>query len=168
MKKRLFLIIYFTICSIMASAQIQRKFFDFQLGVTTQNDVCNYCKTHNLRYEISDGTVFVYDISFGGNQWPCAGFYFYERKLYTVAFLNSYRYNPQKLVDISYTNLKQSLIKKYGKYQIKNESDSVQFTDNVVQLSLSREYRSGDRITDLRYMYLPLVNKLLKTSEDQL
>ena len=82
MIKRLYFLLFLFLCTIVATAQIQRKILDFTLGVSNKTEVLSYLKSNHYKYSYEDGEYEVRKVTFAGHNWPVAYFSFYKGKLY--------------------------------------------------------------------------------------
>ena len=90
MKKKILISLLCVFISISGVAQIQRTFFNLQLGISERSEVFNYFEKkgkHVIEYD--DETLIVNKIRFGGEEWNTVSFKFYNNKLMSVSFIQS-------------------------------------------------------------------------------
>lgn len=169
MKKRFYILIYFSLCTIIASAQIQRNILDFTLGVTTKTQVLNYIKSHHYNYSINaDGNFVVEKIKFAGQIWPIAFFSFYKGIFYDISFHNSDGDTPKETLDIKWNRLDYSLKRKYSGYIIESKNNSYIYSDNKTQVWSKYEYFNGRWALSLIYYDIQLSQQKIQSEEDEL
>ena len=66
--KKACLLLLLTFISLNVFSQIQRKFYDFQLGKTTKNEVISYFKEMGKEYQFEENTLSVFNMKFGGEE----------------------------------------------------------------------------------------------------
>lgn len=168
MKKILFLII-FLLSTIIASAQIQRKIFDFTLGVTTKSQVLNYIKSHQCVYHLDEeGNFVVHRIKFAGQNWNQANFCFYNGKLYLVSFRDNDLVSLKETLDLVWNRLADSLKKKYNDYLVELLKDSISYSDNKTFLLLYYKQFSGVWCLSLEYYDSKLFQQKDQSEENEL
>ena len=169
MIKRLYLLIFFLLCTVIASAQIQRKILDFTLGVSTKTQVLNYIKSHQYVYHLDEeGNFVVQRIKFAGENWSHARFCFYNEKLYLVSFRHNDRITLKENLDYIWDRLNDSLKKKYSDYIFESEKDSSSYFDNKTFLVFF--YKQGLDVWSicLEYYDYKLFQQKDKLEEDEL
>jgi hypothetical protein len=171
MGKKLFFLFFFILSSINIAGQIQRKFFDFTLGVTTRQQVTNYWKARQKKIWYPEEECFsVRHISFGGNTWPVAYFHFYKNKLYLVYFSDSEGFTLRETLDVVWKRLDKSLMSKYGRFYIEETSSSVEkeFEDNKTRLNFKYDYFQGRKGLSLMYTDIRLYGEMLDSEDSEL
>ena len=137
MKK--FFILFWTILATMsANAQIQRKFFDFELGKSTEVEVVSYFQKKGFNTQTVEDILCVGNVRFAGFQWHTAFFKFYKGKLCSISFTNTEQTIPLPQLEEMCDRLKKNLNRKYPDYfnsTISNDEFNV-FTDNATDLTL--------------------------------
>lgn len=170
MIKRFYFLIVFSLCAVIATAQIQRKILDFTLGTTTKTQVLNYLKYHHHKYSINeDGVIVVEKIAFAGQNWPVAFFSFYKGKFYLVDFRDSDSFTPVETLNLIWKRLSNSLKKKYSNYSISSTEDgALDFSDNKTMLSSSYKYLFGSLSLHIMYYDIYLFGQKNESEEDEL
>ena len=159
--KKIISIVLLLVCVLTASAQIQRNFLGFTLGVTTKTQVYNYLKNHCYKFskdDLDDGYK-VENISFGGYQWTVAFITFHKNKLCSIEFYDSDDFRPQEFLEGSYKNLSTSLDKKYHFYLSEQSPNSKHYSDGVVKCVLAYSYAMNAMMLSLSYYYMPLLRQ---------
>lgn len=131
LKKVLFSIVLFCTC-FCVSAQIQRKFFGFELAKTTASEIIAELKIDGISYECLDNAIILHHVKFGGYEWGQCFFSFFKSKLYSVAFIYGDDFPDfERLADV--------LSEKYSKYvQIKEDDERMYlFGDENTSIGLS-------------------------------
>lgn len=140
MKKFLLIIILGFFMAISANAQIQRKFFDFQLGLSTKTEMTNHFKARGNNVRYLDNTIAVDDVIFGGMKWNEFYADYYKNKLYRMYFLIS-SYSKDKL-DTMWDILNRRIGKKYASYYVNSKSSEKE-----------KWYYDGKTVCNLKYEY---------------
>ena len=154
MKKKILISLLCFFISISGLAQIQRKFFNLQLGISERSEVFNYFEKRGKPVlEYDDETLVVNKIRFGGEEWNTASFKFYNNKLMTVSFIQSDKTTSQNELMEMKNNLYQKLMKKYKDYYYSTSSDDewTIFKDDVTDLSLRYSFFEGACLLGLFY-----------------
>lgn len=157
--KILISLLCFFIC-LSGFAQIQRTFFNLQLGISERSEVFNYFeKKGKFVLEYDDETLVVNKIRFGGEEWNTASFMFYNNKLMSVSFIQSEQTTSQNELMEMKNNLYQKLMKKYKEYYNSTSSDDewTIFKDEVTDLSLRYSIFEGTCILGLFYSDIKLM-----------
>lgn len=167
--KRIISIVLLLVCVLTASAQIQRNFLGFTLGVTTKSVVYNKYK-HNKSLQINeDGDLRVSNITFAGQKWDLVLFKFANNKLQAVSFFSTEPNTTITEMDMAWNRLSENLLIKYGKYyRDSSTSEHLMFTDGKTNLSLSYsviEYYKG---LSLFYFDRKLFNQQTQKEFDEL
>lgn len=167
--KRTISICLLLLCVLAASAQIQRKFLGFTLGVTTKTQVYNYLKKHHYRFsrnELQDGFR-VENVTFGGIKWSVTFVYFHKNRFHHIWFCDTDDFKPLHILESTYEELSLSLDKKYYKYKSKTNSNSKTYSDGVTKCYLDYSFQDG-MILSLTYSYLPLIKQEKIDNESEL
>lgn len=168
--KRIISIVLLLVCVLTASAQIQRNFLGFTLGVTTKTQVYNYLKTHHYKFTkqtYEDGYQ-VENVSFGGYHWTALFITFYKNKLSSVSFYDSDDFKPQELLEANYKYLSSSLDNKYYLYLSEQSSNEKHYTDGIVECALEYSYSMNAMMLSLRYYYRPLLKQDMIDDDSEL
>lgn len=170
MIKRFYFLIVFSLCAVIASAQIQRKFLDFTLGVTTKAQVLNYIKSHHYEYHlIEDGDIGIHKIKFAGQNWPVAYFCFYNGKLYLVDFRDNDSFTSVETLNLTWKRLSNLLKQKYDNYSISSiEDGALDFSDNKTKLSSNYKYSLGGVSIHIMYYDIYLFGQMCESEESEL
>ena len=141
MKKKILISLLCVFISISGVAQIQRTFFNLQLGISE----------HVIEYD--DETLIVNKIRFGGEEWNTVSFKFYNNKLMSVSFIQSDQTTSQNEIMEMKNNLYQKLMKKYKAYYNSTLSDDewTIFKDDVTDLSMRYSFFEGACLLGLFY-----------------
>lgn len=168
MQKYLYIIL-FSLFTLTCSAQIQKKFFGFTIGVTNTTTVANYLKTNHIKYSVENGEYRAEKIKFAGEVWDCIWFTFYQGKLYNIDLSISDYSTPIATMNLIHKRIKDSLENKYSEYYNYNSTDEkTMFSDGVIEITLTNRYFEGSKSIGLMYTYLPLLNQRLKAADDEL
>lgn len=159
------LFILLTFISISVFAQIQRKFYDFHLGTTTDKEVVSYFKDKGKEYQFEGNTISVSDMKFGGEQWPTVFFKFYNNRLYSISFINSEPQTSKASLEGIYNRLKRKLDEKYSSYYDKISSVNyfIGYTD--VQTDVCLRYAKFEGVYMLLIMYSDIELMLSEESD---
>lgn len=169
MTKRFYLLIVFLLCTIIASAQIQRKLLDFTLGVTTKTQVQNYIKSHQYVYHLDEeGNFVIHNIKFAGQNWHHANFCFYNGKLYKVSFSATELDTSKENLDLIWQRFVDSLKKKYIDYICLSEKDNYSYFDNKTVVVLFYKQFSSVWCLALEYYDYYLFQQKDKSEENEL
>ena len=169
MIKRFYILIVFSLCAVIATAQIQRKILDFTLGVTTKTQVLNYLKRHHCHYSLNeDGEYVVNKISFAGHNWPIAYFSFYNGKFYCVDFRDSDGFTSTETLELVWKRFNNSLNKKYSIYSVSIKDDYIEFSDYKTNVSLDYRYSYGSKSLSIMYYDIYLFKQKNKSEESEL
>lgn len=170
MKRTLFTLVLL-LCTLMASAQIQRKILGFTLGITSKTIVYNYLKSNRIKFSTNEeGEYVASKIKFAGQIWDSVFFTFYNGKLYNLDFCINEDSTPIQTMDLIYENLDKSLSHKYANYYNFNEStnENKVYSDNVTNITFTYGYLLGSKSLSIMYTYLPLFNRKLSSDADEL
>ena len=154
MKKKILISLLCVFISISGVAQIQRTFFNLQLGISERSEVFNYFEKkgkHVIEYD--DETLIVNKIRFGGEEWNTVSFKFYNNKLMSVSFIQSDQTTSQNEIMEMKNNLYQKLMKKYKAYYNSTLSDDewTIFKDDATDLSMRYSFFEGACLLGLFY-----------------
>ena len=157
--------------SVCIEAQIQRKFFSFNLGKTTRHEIINYYKVRNQKIWYSkDTSISVSQVNFGGHTWPVVYFSFHKDKLYHVYFSDSEGFTPIESLDLLWKRLTSTLSSKYDSYYDEYEStyNVKEFNDNRTKAILKYEYFEGSKGIILMYIDTSLQREKIISENDEL
>lgn len=164
------LFILLTFISISVFAQIQRKFYDFHLGTTTDKEVVSYFKDKGKEYQFEGNSISVSDMKFGGEQWPNVIFNFYNNRLYSVLFINSELETPEASLEGTYNRLKRKLDEKYSIYYNKITSVNyfIGYTDEKTDACLRFAKIDGVYVLLIMYSDIELMQSEKDDGKDEL
>ena len=171
MKKSGLILVLLFLLNICASAQIQRNFFDFTLGVTTKKEVSKYFRKNGKKlYKDKEGINYVNDLRFGGHIWPFAAFSFYNGVLSRVYFADSENSTERETLDIVWDTIKKNISNKYSEYYVPSRSkdDYLIYRDNNTTIQLSYEFSYGSKSLSIMYIDEYIFNKEYKEGSDEL
>lgn len=168
--KKACLLLLLTFISISVFAQIQRKFYDFHLGTTTDKEVVSYFKDKGKEYQFEGNTISVSDMKFGGEQWPNVIFNFYNNRLYSVLFINSELETPEASLEGTYNRLKRNLDEKYSIYYNKITSVNyfIGYTDEKTDACLRFAKIDGVYVLLIMYSDIELMQSEKDDGKDEL
>lgn len=172
MKKYLFVLLFVS-SAVCASAQIQRKFFDFNLGTTTRQEVVSYFSTRKKTVEkdYENNRISVRKVKFAGHTWACVFFHFYNKKLYRIRFTESDAFIPTKSLDDLQNTIVYSLLSKYNRYideEKRLNNDNKFFHDDRTMIKLVSEYYNDTKILGLTYTDTFLFFEKSEKDDDEL
>ena len=171
MKKLGIILVLILFVNICVSAQIQRHFFDFTLGVTTKKEVVKYFKKlGKVPYKDNNGNQFVNNIKFGGHIWSFAAFSFYNDKLSRVYFADNDTDTPSQTLDIVWDTLQKNIIDKYSDYYLESMSkdDYKVYGDHQTVVVLKYDTFDGTKELSLMYDDRRLSKKEIEDSSNEL
>lgn len=148
--KRTISILLLLLCVLTASAQIQRNFLGFTLGVTTKGQALNYLRNNNYNYESKDDGYIIRNVSFAGEKWKIASISFYDNRLVVIGFMG--RVSQKTPLANAFKSLVYRLNKKYSRYYIDGDLTQQHFSDGTVDVEVS--ISAGFLM--ISYIYLPL------------
>ena len=165
----LFFIITILVC-VSTSAQIQRNFFDFQLGVTTQDEVRSYLQSKGKTINYDSNCMYVNNMRFGGETWSSAYFKFYDDILFSVAFIQTEMTTTRKFLDNTFKHFKTNLNKKYSNYyNSKSSNDEISnYDDQVTDVLLRYSNYQGVQSLLLMYSDLETMKAIARNDGDEL
>lgn len=112
----------FLIVTLTSSAQIQRSFFNVELGKSTKQEVTKALEAKGYTMKsLANGSIMIANVDFGGRAWSGVGFTFYKGKLSEVKFIKMPK--PQNL-RYYYDNLLENLNHKYSQYFVAEVSST--------------------------------------------
>ena len=121
--KKIFILFWTILVTMSANAQIQRKFFDFELGYSTEVEVASYFQKKGYNTQTVEDILCVGNVRFGGIQWHTAFFKFHKGKLCSISFTNTEQTIPLPQVEEMRDRLKNNLNRKYSDYFNSNISN---------------------------------------------
>ncbi len=169
--RRTLLTLTLLLCTLVASAQIQRKFLGFTIGVTSKTTVYNYLRNNNIKFSKNEKDEYLAKkIKFAGEVWDYVWFSFYNGKLYNLDFYIDEDSTPIQTMDLIYNRLDYTLSNKYASYFDYNKSTSERkvYNDNITKITFRYEYIEGSKSIAIMYTYLPLLNHKLSSDADEL
>ena len=173
MKKVYLLFLMFFFMNLSASAQIQRKFFDFELGKTTQSEVKRYLRQKDKYIEEKDDdTICSSELRFGGHSWNFVVFSFCKDVLCQVYFSESENHTPRETLNKIYKNFSEALSDKYQGYKDpyrSNEEETV-YVDyfNHTSINLRYDLFQGYKFLTLTYSDFKLRSDSFLEERDEL
>lgn len=173
MKKVYLLLLMFFFVNLNVSAQIQRKFFDFELGKTTKSEVKRYLRQKDKYIEEKDDdTIYSSELRFGGFNWNFVAFSFCKGTLCMVYFSESDNHTARETLDALYKRLSTNLENKYQdykRYDMSNDEETV-YVDllNNTSLSLKYDYFRGYKGISLTYSDFVLRSDSYREERDEL
>lgn len=170
MKKNVLLILLSFIVNISITAQIQRKFFNFELTKTTKSEVVSYFEGKGKICNVVDDIVVVENVRFGGVDWHTAFFSFYDNVLSVVSFSVTEETKPKSSLDKIQNDLICSLNKKYPGYFDSQKSDHevTIYNDGLTDLMLRYSLYNGTYNLMLMYADLEIMRKIARNDIDEL
>ena len=169
--KKIGFILLLCMMSLTIQGQIQRKFFDFTLGVTNRQEVTSYFKARNIKTWLPEEDHFsVRYIRFGGNKWPVVYFYFYKNKLYLIYFSDSENFTERGTLDAVWERIKLSLMSKYNSFynDEKTTNNELIFEDSKTRLTYYYKYYQGKKSMSLIYEDKHLLLESFIDEDDEL
>jgi hypothetical protein len=170
MKKLGFIFVLTLFVNICATAQIQRHFFDFTLGVTTQKEVSKYFEKNGKELINIDDEYIVDNVKFAGNIWTCAAFYFHEGKLMRVIFLDNENSSSNQGLDSLWKRLSNTISDKYSSYyneKVSKENYLV-YDDDQTIVVLHYETFEGRKSISIMYNDRDLCDKVREEMNNDL
>ena len=155
---------------LTASAQIQRKFLGFTLGVTTKTQIVNNLKSRNIKIHSDQDDIYFENITFGGQQWSYVFISFVNGKMAKISFMKDDETTTLTHLKSIYDNLESSLNKKYYQYKT-DTSGTIKYSDGTVDICLDCDDSNGYGSTvflSLIYYHRPLMQKKFQQEEDEL
>ena len=173
MKRLCFLLIMTVFVNIWVNAQIQRRFFNFNLGTSTKNEVISYFKSKGHKIEKqkdNNDNYVVKHVTFGGHTWPYTVYTFYKGKLYVVYFSDSEDFTSTQTLDLVWNNINKKISDKYYKYYNSSSSNdnTKEYQDVRTRISLSYDYFGGRRSLTLLYIDRRINSQKYEDSIDEL
>lgn len=172
MRKICLLMLLALFVGFSASAQIQRKFFDFQLASTTKNEVVDYFKELGKPVKFLDeyDGIQVENLRFGGAQWPSVIFKFYKNRLFVVSFINSEEDVSKTKLDDIIEGLTTKLYNKYSSYfdPTSSNNEYTIFSDDSTEICLRQAYFSGIYMFLMMYTDSNIMQAIAKEEIDEL
>ena len=170
MNKKLVTLCVLFLFSIFASAQIQRKFFNFYLARSTKTEVINYFKAKGNRVRlIDDKTVAVNDVRFGGQSWGVSHFQFYKNKLVYISFMNSEHDIDKSGLDMMWDIIDESIKSKYSLFYLNDFSKIYDkwYDDNRTRINFKYEYFQGAWALSIVYIDIHLYDLMFDDENDE-
>jgi len=153
---------------------IQTKILDFVIGVTTSDEVKNYCNSNpdkEWEEDKTDNSISVTDLRFGGCYWDITFFSFHKGVLTDVNFMAIDTENVSKAeIKSNWEKLKRNLTKKYASYLVKelSKEDLLFFTDDKTAIFLQISNKDSRRTLDLTYKDVQLTFTQQEDEEGEL
>ena len=144
-------------------SQIQRKFYDCTLGVSTRAQVKKTLEGKGFNVYEDDETLQINSAIFAGYEWNVAFIFFRDKLYYVFLQMRANYYNDLEYI---YNDLSKKLLKKYNDYQITDEEYNIMFLDGITVCGLKYE-KLRDEIT-FAYIDKELLNLVNKANENDL
>lgn len=161
--KKTGLLLLLTFISLNLFPQIQRKVYDFHLGKTTKKEVVSYFKEMGKEYQLEGNTMSVFNMKFGGEEWPTVFLKFYNNRLCSISFINSEPETSKTSLETIYNRLKRKLDEKYSNYyNTQSVEYFIGYTDDKTDVCL--RYAKFEGLYMLLIMYSDI--KLMLTEDD--
>lgn len=157
--------------SVNIQGQIQRRFFNFTLGLTNRQEVTSYFKARKIKTWLPEDDHFsVRHISFGGNKWPVIYFYFYKNKLCLIYFSDSEGFTDRETLDALWERMYLALMSKYKRLynEEKSTNNELIFEDNKTHLTYYYKYYKGQKSMSLIYTDKHLQMESFIDADDEL
>lgn len=167
MKRSCLLLLIIFVC-MSATAQLQRKFFEFHLGESTRSEVVRYYESMGKQIIYRDDKIAVTNVRFGGENWYMAIFAFYNNKLLCVGFSDLDDMTSKAKLDVMNENLRNALKKKYSDYFLFENKTDLSFMDDATKLSLRYDIFQGSYNLSLNYYDLELLRSMAEGGVDEL
>lgn len=168
---RIALILTMALFCLSMSAQIQRKFFGLELGVSTKQQIEAKMTEMGETVQNMDGeNLVVNKIRFGGKDWDYVIFKICDNKFASVVFGDEVlTWNGKQSIMQDWDSLKSSLKEKYADYCVIDKEDDLSFFDLKTMASLSyKKVNYKSNIFTLLYSDFELMAKLSKSIKDEL
>lgn len=160
MKKLITLLFLSFLFYLNTNAQIQRKFYDFTLGVTTKSEFVRFFKAKGIKI-IKDGDdqYVVENLRFGGETWPFASFMFFNGKLMRIYFSANEHNKSRILLAQIWEKLNSRIFNKYSDFIILKKSDAEKkvYNDFQTSLTISYDYYEGQKYVTISYLDMKLL-----------
>lgn len=173
MKRTIFSL--FLLVAINVSAQLRRNINGIILGVSTKTEIINKIKAQHKIYTVQDNLLIVtQDNTFGGVNWFATFYRFYKNKVYKITYSKHANTSdtPVSLIDMQYSNLQKSYIRKYGNYTTRNFSSIYDtftcFKDSATRITIEKGGFEGKYILSVSYTCLELEMQSYKDSVDEI
>ncbi len=171
MKRLLITLILVAFSNICLFAQLQRRFFDFTLGVTTTAEVVDYFKKQGKEIEKrEDNNYYVMYLEFGGNNWLGTSFSFYKDKLMSISFFNSELKSSRQSLEMSWERYQLVFSRKYSDYYDSKMSDDMMkvYNDDLTSVYLIYKESVGGKAMSLVYEDKKLSDEKREMNDNEL
>ena len=159
-------IIFDVFFSMLAYSQLQNRFFDCELGQTSEQHVLKILSLKGYNPFYSHKVLVVNDVIWGGGKWPCVAFYFKNDMLSEVRFMQDEMTSTRASIHGTFDSLKSMLKKKYNQFQIEESDKQIMFEDEDILIILTLYEESSIGVI-LRYLYIPfIIENIEKGIED--
>lgn len=171
MKRILFCLTFAVAIFLNLSAQIQREFFGFALAESHKNEIVRYFEAQDKEISnLTDKTIFVTNINFGGHKWPFVSFSFNNGVLYEVYFADNDGFTRDISLNTTWNYLKRALFDKYSNFldSYNSGEETKIFDDKRTKIKL--EYSSDGLYKQLTLSYYDkkLIPRIKNRSKDEL
>lgn len=149
---------------------IRRIVDGITLGKTTKQEVISILKKKGMKYSLQNiNGIPIIEIdeynTFGGNSWQHIFYYLYNNIVFQIDFSKEIKNGGDKTsIDLEYSNIEMSLIKKYGEYREKGSSDqdyyTTVFNDKLTEVRMAKGNYQGYYHFSLSYCDLELYKKV--------
>ena len=169
MMKRAFLtLVLLLVSTILVSAQIQRKFINSTLGVSTKSQISSYLRNNNYDFASENGHLEIYNLNFAGHTWPVVFLEFHNGVLYCLDFRDGEGFTPVELLNSAWMRYRRSLLEKYSEYLCESDKEHLEFSDERTVVSLDFKYSLGEKSLSIMYYDLNLLLQQSIQEENEL
>ena len=133
---------------------INRNIDGLVLAKSTKQDVINLMKKNNLRYikkENGDCLEASGEYNYGGVSWSTIEYRFHNNILWQVVFSKTGSGPSGSTIVFDYSNLKESLLRKYKEYYSPVFADDLSFSDNATYIAVFGGRPEVNQKLQLRY-----------------
>ena len=169
MKKWFTLLLLSFLVNLSSYAQIQRKFYDFTLGVTTEREFVSYFKAKEIEVEKKDDSYYIENLKFGGEEWSLSCFRFYNDKLLSVSYSENEVNKGRALLDQRWEKINSLIFRKYaGLKDLDRSSEERQlYDDSFTSLTITYHYFDGVKFLAISYSDIKLTIEKIKEEENE-
>lgn len=171
MKRLITLLLLSFLINMSSSALIQKKFYDFTLGVTTKNEVYKYFKGKGIKViKEREDQYLVENLNFGGELWSFVSFKFYKGKLMKVYFSANEEDKGRQLLEKIWERLNNRIFEKYAEFKdlkLSDEENKI-YDDYTTLLTMSYHYFEGIKYVTISYNDKKLMLEKIKDEENEL
>lgn len=174
-RRTLILLVFCCTSTLCATAQIQTKFFNSTLGVSTKATFIANLKAKGIRYKArEDGDILFLDALFGGYTWQ-GWVSFYNEKFTSVVFMQQETLDDNLNVESNsyilqtYNSLESTFNQKYGVYELTSSTtyDKI-YNDGKTAVTLKYENKDPyKKQLILFYADFDLLKQQQKSNSDE-